>query len=387
MLTPDDEKTLYAVRAAAKSIYHKSLYHMYDFVQAVGQRAGIHLQKASRRLLTAASDTALLPYRVGALLYVPALRQGIASQLAEGRFPGLQAVCLCLEDAVQDAAVQDAESQLKATLKEISGAPPEAGKNLPLLFVRVRTPQHLARVRAQLAELEMLIAGYVLPKLDSANAEEYMRVLDRNRRANLYVMPILESGCVAAANGRARRLEDLRAVLDAWHDRILNFRVGGNDLCGLFGVRRSIRQTIYDIGVVRDIMSDIVGVFGRDYVVSAPVWEYFGQDADGAWAQGLRRELELDLVNGFVGKTAIHPSQVPVIHDAMKVAPEDLEDALRILGWAENSFGVEKSAHGTRMNEVKTHVRWARRTYALARVFGTRDAEPGSPVQGANIHA
>ena len=149
--------------------------------------------------------------------------------------------------------------------------------------------------------------------------------------------------------------------------------MGGNDFCNLYGLRRSVRQTIYDIGVVRDILVDILNVFSVDYIVSGPVWEYFGNDPDGDWAKGLRRELELDRLNGFVGKTVIHPSQIPLVAESLKVSRSDFEDAEHILHWEDNTLGVAKSADGSRMSEVNCLGRWADRVSALGRIYGIRE--------------
>ena len=61
---------------------------------------------------------------------------------------------------------------------------------------------------------------------------------------------------------------------------VLNIRVGGNDFSNMYGLRRNINQNIYEIGVIRDILVNIINVFGADFVVSGPVWEYFGSDAN-----------------------------------------------------------------------------------------------------------
>ena len=118
---------------------------------------------------------------------------------------------------------------------------------------------------------------------------------------------------------------------------------------------------------------DILNVFAADYVVSGPVWEYFGADAEGEWARGLKKELELDLLNGFIGKTAIHPSQLPVIFNSLKVRPADYQDALNILGWQKDGLGVAKSADGSRMNEVKCHGKWARKIIMLGDIYGFQE--------------
>ena len=50
------------------------------------------------------------------------------------------------------------------------------------------------------------------------------------------------------------------------------------DLSGLFGLRRPHDSTIWDIAVVRDVIADIVNVFGRagdGLSISGAVWEYY----------------------------------------------------------------------------------------------------------------
>jgi citrate lyase beta subunit len=158
-------------------------------------------------------------------------------------------------------------------------------------------------------------------------------------------------------------------------DRVLNIRVGGADFCSIFGIRRSVHDDIYDIGPVRSVLNDIVNVFGKNYVVSGPVWEYFEnkeRPEDTRWADGLRRELYADHLNGFLGKTSIHPSQLPLIQESLIVDKYDYEDALNILGMNENTTGVKKSSDGNRMNEVKTHKNWARKIIGLAHIYGVK---------------
>ena len=186
-------------------------------------------------------------------------------------------------------------------------------------------------------------------------------------------MPILESRMIAEIGSRVRTLTVLKEVIDSMREYVLNVRVGGNDFCNLYGLRRSVRQTIYDIGVVRDILVDILNVFSVDYIVSGPVWEYFGNDPDGDWAKGLRSELALDRLNGFVGKTVIHPSQIPLVAESLKVSRSDFDDAEHILHWEDTTLGVAKSADGSRMSEVNCLGRWADRVSALGRIYGIRE--------------
>lgn len=319
------------------------------------------------------TDDSLLPYKVGGLLYTPAVNTQVSEKIKNGCFQCLTSMALCLEDTVLDGALEYAEKCLVNTVSQLSEI--EEGK-LPLVFVRIRTPRHLLHIHGLLGEKERVLTGYILPKFDGSNAEDYAKIitdLNKDREKRLYIMPIIESKTAADISNRTSSLCGIKAILDDIKQFVLNVRVGGNDFSNLYGLRRNASQTIYDIGVIRDILSDIINVFGSDYAVSAAVWEYFGEDADGPWARGLRKELELDKLNGFIGKTAVHPSQLPIIFKAMKPLRSDYEDAKNILSWNDENSGVAKSADSSRMNEVKCHGKWAERVLKLAQVYGIQE--------------
>ncbi|MBE5807571.1 MAG: ATP/GTP-binding protein [Clostridiales bacterium] len=319
------------------------------------------------------ANTDDLKYRVGGLLYTPAMNEGIAEKVMNGEIPCLTSLALCLEDTIPDGALSEAERRLDSTLDALDRAD---ARRLPLLFIRIRTPEHMEHIMRLYARHRDIITGYVLPKYDLLNSERYISLVRRANEAPgakpVYIMPILESRMIADIATRADTLLKLKRGLDGIRDFVLNIRVGGNDFSNLYGLRRSARQTIYDIGVIRDIFCDIINVFSADYVVSGPVWEYFGE-RDGVWDAGLMRELELDRINGFIGKTAIHPSQLPIIYESLKARKSDYEDARRILNWDDDVLAVAKSADGTRMNELKCHARWASRVMALAEIYGIRE--------------
>jgi len=315
-----------------------------------------------------------LAYRVGGLLYTPAAHPRLAEMICKQRYPELRARTFCLEDSIQDGNLSEAEASLHASLRDVKDRMEDARK-LPMLFVRVRTPEHLARLAEEYRDVTDLLTGYVLPKFDAGNAEQYLALLPELAAAAgtpVYYMPILESNAIAAAPTRREALAELKELLAPAKESILNIRVGGNDFCNLYGLRRHSDQTIYDIGVVRDILIDILNVFSQDYVVSGPVWEYFGEDPAGAWAKGMKRELELDRLNGFIGKTVIHPSQLPFVAESLRPSAEDYEDAKRILCW-KPGLAVAKSTDGTRMNEVKCHGNWARRVKILGDIYGVKE--------------
>lgn len=321
----------------------------------------------------------VLQYAVGALLYTPAAHEQIGQMLCDKRYQALKAITLCLEDSIQNQRVDQAEEQLLSSLTQIKQALDQGTlqqEDLPLIFIRVRTPWQMETMFVRMQPLVHLVIGFVTPKFDSSNMRMYGEMLGKiNREMTerpLYLMPILESSSVISLESRRSNLLAMKDYLDSIRQWILNIRVGGNDFCNVLGLRRNKHQTIYDIGVIQNVLMDILTVFGREYVVSGPVWEYFDNGMDQAWLNGLRKELELDLLNGFIGKTAVHPSQLLPIQQAMVVEEKDYLDALQILNWQDPVLGVKKGMMECRMNETKVHATWARKVMALANIYGVK---------------
>ena len=92
--------------------------------------------------------------------------------------------------------------------------------------------------------------------------------------------------------------------------------------------------------------------------------------ADGvlAAAADILPANELDLANGLLGKTVIHPSHVPLVQALHVVAHDEYLDATDIM--ASEGGGAVASRSGARMNEAKPHRAWARRTLLRADAFG-----------------
>ncbi len=189
----------------------------------------------------------------------------------------------------------------------------------------------------------------------------------------------------------------MHALLQRDRRRILAVRLGATDLCALYGLRRSPDLSIYDVKVISGLIADVVNVLSRadgtGFTVTGPVWEYFGgaerifrtQLRESPFAEhnapelrgqlvsraidGLIREVQLDRANGLEGKTAIHPSHVAVINALSVVSFEEHRDATDVLH-AGRASGVLASGHRNKMNEIRPHTAWARRTLLRSRVFG-----------------
>ena len=312
-------------------------------------------------------DKEILQYKVGGLLYMPAFQANIVQKIAENQLPQLNSAAFCLEDSIRDNSLPAAEKFLQKTLLELENL-----ENLPLIFVRIRSPRHLETFHEKIGSHSKILTGYILPKFDLKNAVDFIalaKVMNFDRINPLYIMPTLETDQILSLSTRRETLTELRRLLYRIRNIVLNVRVGVNDFCKIYGLRRNINQTIYDIGIVRDVLIDILNIFAKDFVVSGGVWNFFG----GNWAEGLKKELELDRANGFIGKSAIHPAQIPIIFDSLKVSQTDLDDANQILDWKSNKLGVKKSADGSRMNEIKCHLTWARRIKLLSELYGVKN--------------
>lgn len=310
-----------------------------------------------------------LAYHIGGLLYMPALQKNIAEKIIRKSIPYLTSAAFCLEDSILDEALPEAEQALCRTFSKLNA---ERREDFPLLFIRIRSAEHMRRIWKMLGESTEILTGFILPKFDTSNAEDYLTVLreiNAESSHRIYIMPILESRIIADISTRKQELKALYDRFMTVYPFILNVRTGGNDFCNLYGLRRSEEENIYQMGIIRDILADILNQFSGEFVVSAPVWEYFGIKST-SWKDGMRKELALDRLNGFTGKTAIHPTQLPLIWESLKVSEEDYRDACRILNWNESQKAVQKGYGGSRMNEVKCHSKWARRTKILGDLYG-----------------
>ncbi|MFJ4658740.1 HpcH/HpaI aldolase/citrate lyase family protein [Nocardia sp. NPDC088792] len=312
-------------------------------------------------------DRELLAMALGATLYVPATRPGLTETIVRRAHNGVCSMVIDLEDAVADHELAQAKRRAADTLAEL-GAGHEP---YPLLFVRVRDPGTVREIVNRLGADTKALTGFVFPKFDSSCAADYLDALDTacgSLGRTVYGMPVLESPALVHRQTRDHELHTIARLLTAHRDRVLAVRIGATDMCSTFGIRRDSERTIYDVRVVADVIADIVNYLGRSdgsgFTITGPVWEYFDVD-------GLLREAALDRANGIQGKTVIHPAQVAVVHALSVVTLEEYSDALDILGT--DTGGVAASEYRNKMNEMRPHRSWARRTLLRARLFGVAD--------------
>ena len=342
------------------------------------------------------TDRDTLQYCLGATLYMPGTKD-IKDKVLHHQLD-VTSLVMCCEDAIKEEDLPVAEQNILNHMDFFAdkiAAGELTHDDIPLIFVRVRNPEQFERFASRMTVKQAsVLTGFNFPKFSSKNALHVLQTLVKvNNRLGvvLYGMPILEGPEVAFHELRGQELLLLRNILEPYRNLILNIRVGGTDMSSLFGVRRGINSTVYDIMPVRDALSDVLNFFNRynDYCVSAAVWEYFraykdddindvikrnfhnalikGQDIVNPAIDGLMKEVLIDRANGFVGKTIIHPTHARFVNAMFTVVEEEYNDAVQILN---TSGGVVKSAHGDKMNEIGPHRRWAEKIVKRAAVYG-----------------
>lgn len=290
------------------------------------------------------------PYALGATLYMPATRSDLLAVVCGEKIPLLRSLVICLEDAVAEQDVSVALDNLQRLLLDLSHM--VRFKDAPLVFIRPRNLQ----MAAQLVEWPLInsVDGFVLPKFTLHDLPVWKHLLAHTQ---LLVMPTLETKEVFDAGAMSELASALNNELA---ERVLVLRIGGNDLLSCLGLRRSHIHTLYQspVGYVIGMLSGVMGAAG--FSLTAPVCELLNKP------QLLQQELIHDIEHGLVGKTAIHPTQVAIIHKALQVTSADYQAARLILD--HSAPAVFK--HNDTMCEPATHERWAKRILERAYWYG-----------------
>ncbi|TVQ14559.1 MAG: ATP/GTP-binding protein [Bacteroidetes bacterium] len=349
------------------------------------------------------SEKSFLQYCLGGTLYMPGTKD-ILDKILNRQLKNLTSMVMCFEDAIKADDVAQAEQNVLGHLSSLHYAIKTNNLSydeLPLIFLRVRNTDQFRKFAKQLEKKHaQVLSGFVFPKFYSTNALDYLSLLkelNEKFEFRLYGMPILEGRSIAYRESRTNELTLLKSQVDPFKEFILNVRVGGTDFSSIFGVRRGMNSSIYNILTVRDCLADILNYFNRDtgdYTVSAPVWEYFlaykleniehllekdihqsvlsRSKIINPAIDGLLREIILDKANGFVGKTIIHPSHLKFVNAMQAVTSEEYEDAAQILN---TPGGVIKSAKANKMNEINPHKSWAKKIVCRANAYGVVENE------------
>jgi len=352
------------------------------------------------------TDRNTLAYAIGATLYSPATRENLIEDLINKKHAGLSSMVFCLEDAIGDFEVDFAEKKIIEDLQYLQKSLHNGYVNeedLPLLFLRIRNYEQMMRLVAMDKSVFHLLTGINIPKFSVEKDRPLMELIKQLNEEGilLYALPILETKEVIEIETRITELMEIKKLVDEYQNYVLNIRIGATDFCGLYGIRRNSETTVYDIHLIRDCIADITNVFLRSdcpYVVSGPVWEYFvpkerllkpqlrqtpfikrigleeGHDLRenylNEYMDGFIREILMDITNGIVGKTIIHPTHIKPVQALNAVSFEEYMDAMSIINQANGEKGVSKSLFSNKMNEMKPHYFWATKILMKAQIYG-----------------
>jgi citrate lyase subunit beta / citryl-CoA lyase len=243
--------------------------------------------------------------QIRSYLYVPGddLRR-IEKALATGA----DAVIIDLEDAVAPGRKEEA----RTNAAEVLGSEPARPT-----FVRVNAPGSELAARDIDAVAGLHLSGLRLPKVELLESVRLVAETLEELRIEAGIQCLIES-----ALGLELAFEIARS-----HERVSGISIGEADLAADLGVR------------------DEAGLlYARSRIVSAsraaglpgPIQSVYTRVND---LDGLRRSTEEGKNMGFVGRSAIHPSQVPIINEVFTPTEEELDEAQELLDRLEGEAG------------------------------------------------
>lgn len=247
------------------------------------------------------------PPLLRSMIFSPGDRQDL---VAKGIASGADAVIVDLEDAVPESAKEAA----RRSLRELPAS------DVPM-YVRVNSARTAHLWDDLLAAGTAGVAGVVLPKADDpallVQLDGALTVLERQvgwAEGSIEVIPLIES---------AKGVMCARQIFEA---------------------TGRVRTTLFGSGEHGDLVADLHCEWTPDgtalltarsmVVLAARATEVQPLDAvfmDYANLDGLRTECLLARRVGCAGKVAIHPAQVPVIHEVFTPAPDEVARQRRIV--------------------------------------------------------
>jgi citrate lyase subunit beta/citryl-CoA lyase len=253
-------------------------------------------------------------------LFVPASRPDLFAEAAAGP---ADALSFDLEDAVQESRKDDARRTLEAFLRQPAGRPD--GK---ILIVRVNglTTRHF---EADLAAVAWPAVDMInLPKPESADdvraAAATLARVEAERRIE---RPIGILANIESPRGLRLAVEIARA-----DPRVAGLQLGLGDLFEPFGIDRGDARAVYAAQLAVRLAAAEAGVWACDTV--------YGTVAD---PDGFTREADAARRLGFIGKSCIHPTQVPLANAVFRPSDAEIAAARRVVAAAR---GAERDGVG-----------------------------------------
>jgi citrate lyase beta subunit len=279
-------------------------------------------------------------------LFVPASRPEL---FAKALASEADALSFDLEDAVDEQRKDAAREELARFLR---GLPPNTGK---VIIVRVNglDTRHFER------DLEAIVGpGLDLVNLPKPEGPDDVRACAASlkkyeRKAKVDPIDIL-------ANVESPRSLRLAADIATASPRVVGLQVGWGDLIEPLDIDR------YNPAVVQQLLLQVRIAAGE-----AGIWAYDGAYANIQDPDGYRREAESSRRLGYIGKSAIHPTQVPIANAVFRPTDDEIAHSLKVVEAADAAAakGIGAFTVNGRMVDAP-FVRRAEAILALARKLG-----------------
>ena len=253
-------------------------------------------------------------------LFVPASRPELFATALAG---AADALSFDLEDAVQEGRKGEARRTLEAFLRQASERPP--GKVLIVRVNGLRT----AHFEADLAAVAWPVVDMInLPKPESADdVRAAAAALARVETGRRLARPIGILANIESPRGLRVAVEIARA-----DPRVVGLQLGLGDLFEPFGIDRADARAVHATRLAVRLAAAEAGIWACDTV--------YGTVAD---PEGFTREAEDARRLGFIGKSCIHPTQVPLANAVFRPSAVEIAAALRVV---EAARGAERDGVG-----------------------------------------
>jgi len=241
-------------------------------------------------------------------LFVPASRPELFAKALAG---DADAISFDLEDAVQESRKAEARGVLQAFLRQSS---PRPGGKIVIVRVNGLTTPHF---EADLAAVAGPVVDMInLPKPESADdVRAAAAALAGCERANDVERPIGILANIESPRGLRRAAEIARA-----HPRVVGLQLGLGDLFEPFGIDRADAQAVHAMQLAVRLAAAEAGLWACDTV--------YGGVGD---PDGYTREAAAARRLGYLGKSCIHPSQVPLANAVFRPTDGEIAAARRVM--------------------------------------------------------
>ncbi len=241
-------------------------------------------------------------------LFVPASRPELFAKAVAGP---ADALSFDLEDAVQESHKEEARRTLAAFLAQAGPRP--GGK---VVIVRVNglgTPHFEADLAAVVSPAVDIVN---LPKPESGDdVRAAAAALAQHERALGLARPIGLLPNIESPAGLRRAAEIASAA-----PRVVGLQLGLGDLFEPFGIDRADAAAVHATQLAVRLAAAEAGVWACDTV--------YGTVSD---PDGYTREATAARRLGFIGKSCIHPSQVPLANAVFRPTDAEIASALRVV--------------------------------------------------------